>query len=142
MLMSYFVFFFKQKTAYEMRISDWSSDVCSSDLHAWTKFAAICEAQGGMRTPPVAAQTHPIVAARAGRVVHIDNRKLARPAKLAGAPDVKDAGIHMEKRLGEEVERGQPHSHLHAETTGALTYAHDYAATANDIIWVAQINTT
>src|SRR3546814_3078043 len=30
----YCVFFFKQKTAYEMRISDWSSDVCSSDLHA------------------------------------------------------------------------------------------------------------
>src|SRR3546814_11949075 len=29
-----FFFFFKQKTAYEMRISDWSSDVCSSDLHA------------------------------------------------------------------------------------------------------------
>src|SRR3546814_4904807 len=28
------VFFFKQKTAYEMRISDWSSDVCSSDLEA------------------------------------------------------------------------------------------------------------
>src|SRR3546814_1421421 len=28
-----FFFFFKQKTAYEMRISDWSSDVCSSDLH-------------------------------------------------------------------------------------------------------------
>src|SRR3546814_4208594 len=28
----YFIFFFKQKTAYEMRISDWSSDVCSSDL--------------------------------------------------------------------------------------------------------------
>src|SRR3546814_19839874 len=27
------IFFFKQKTAYEMRISDWSSDVCSSDLH-------------------------------------------------------------------------------------------------------------
>src|SRR3546814_1613196 len=31
MLFCYF-FFFKQKTAYEMRISDWSSDVCSSDL--------------------------------------------------------------------------------------------------------------
>src|SRR3546814_3114640 len=30
------IFFFKQKTAYEMRISDWSSDVCSSDLEiAW-----------------------------------------------------------------------------------------------------------
>src|SRR3546814_9804484 len=39
-LLSYFVFMyfffcFKQKTAYEMRISDWSSDVCSSDL--WVK---------------------------------------------------------------------------------------------------------
>src|SRR3546814_6849021 len=35
MVLSYFLcvlFFFKQKTAYEMRISDWSSDVCSSDL--------------------------------------------------------------------------------------------------------------
>src|SRR3546814_18750954 len=30
-----FFFFFKQKTAYEMRISDWSSDVCSSDLPAY-----------------------------------------------------------------------------------------------------------
>src|SRR3546814_4030479 len=29
----YIFFFFKQKTAYDMRISDWSSDVCSSDLH-------------------------------------------------------------------------------------------------------------
>src|SRR3546814_6381385 len=32
LLVYIFVFFFKQKTAYEMRISDWSSDVCSSDL--------------------------------------------------------------------------------------------------------------
>src|SRR3546814_1264312 len=31
-MMCYFFFFFKQKTAYELRISDWSSDVCSSDL--------------------------------------------------------------------------------------------------------------
>src|SRR3546814_10717855 len=32
MSLLFFFFFFKQKTAYEMRISDWSSDVCSSDL--------------------------------------------------------------------------------------------------------------
>src|SRR3546814_19003625 len=31
-------FFFKQKTAYEMRISDWSSDVCSSDLARYTTY--------------------------------------------------------------------------------------------------------
>src|SRR3546814_3087661 len=35
------IFFFKQKTAYEMRISDWSSDVCSSDLTwLWLAFFA------------------------------------------------------------------------------------------------------
>src|SRR3546814_8606989 len=38
------LFFFKQKTAYEMRISDWSSDVCSSDLciNAWINNFHIC----------------------------------------------------------------------------------------------------
>src|SRR3546814_4582863 len=35
-------FFFKQKTAYEMRISDWSSDVCSSDLPAVASAAGQC----------------------------------------------------------------------------------------------------
>src|SRR3546814_14368281 len=34
-------FFFKQKTAYEMRISDWSSDVCSSDLHQPPEIALV-----------------------------------------------------------------------------------------------------
>src|SRR3546814_4123893 len=35
-----YIFFFKQKTAYEMRISDWSSDVCSSDLRHFHRQAA------------------------------------------------------------------------------------------------------
>src|SRR3546814_5225757 len=38
--MLYLFFFFKQKTAYEMRISDWSSDVCSSDLRQRLRDAA------------------------------------------------------------------------------------------------------
>src|SRR3546814_5352516 len=37
----YEFFFFKQKTAYEMRISDWSSDVCSSDLRAFRRCVEI-----------------------------------------------------------------------------------------------------
>src|SRR3546814_7223156 len=36
-----FIFFFKQKTAYELRISDWSSDVCSSDLTRCQQLAAM-----------------------------------------------------------------------------------------------------
>src|SRR3546814_71919 len=39
-------FFFKQKTAYEMRISDWSSDVCSSDLGAAAFHSAACATHG------------------------------------------------------------------------------------------------
>src|SRR3546814_9326382 len=37
MCCNFLFFFFKQKTAYEMRISDWSSDVCSSDLDLTSK---------------------------------------------------------------------------------------------------------
>src|SRR3546814_1088769 len=40
-VMLIFVFFFKQKTAYEMRISDWSSDVCSSDLAVFAAQVAV-----------------------------------------------------------------------------------------------------
>src|SRR3546814_3125361 len=39
-------FFFKQKTAYEMRISDWSSDVCSSDLDARAALIASADGDG------------------------------------------------------------------------------------------------
>src|SRR3546814_5779476 len=46
------VFFFKQKTAYEMRISDWSSDVCSSDLmEVCLPPAALPEGVAVSRTP-------------------------------------------------------------------------------------------
>src|SRR3546814_380537 len=41
------VLFFKQKTAYEMRISDWSSDVCSSDLQAGSGAEEVSEAAEG-----------------------------------------------------------------------------------------------
>src|SRR3546814_4901716 len=46
-----FFFFFKQKTAYEMRISDWSSDVCSSDLSdAAHGCRDVSRSGGGMKT--------------------------------------------------------------------------------------------
>lgn len=101
---------------------------------AWSKFVAICEAQGGMRTPPKATNVHPVVAPRAGRVVHINNRKLARLAKLAGAPEAKAAGIYMQIKLGEEIDEGQPFLLIHSETSGELAYALEYAARAGDII--------
>src|SRR3546814_5433411 len=48
----WYVFFFKQKTAYDMRISDWSSDVCSSDLDKADK-AAMEQASHKATTAPV-----------------------------------------------------------------------------------------
>src|SRR3546814_7911988 len=50
------VFFFKQKTAYEMRISDWSSDVCSSDLKDRSR--AGCAPTTARSCTPVGA--HPV----------------------------------------------------------------------------------
>src|SRR3546814_4212282 len=50
-----FFFFFKQKTAYEMRISDWSSDVCSSDLEQIEVISAARRAAGrGTEQDPMA----------------------------------------------------------------------------------------
>src|SRR3546814_8309113 len=50
----YFIFcLFKQKTAYEMRISDWSSDVCSSDLGVMNETVDGRERHGGIREDPV-----------------------------------------------------------------------------------------
>src|SRR3546814_7891022 len=42
-VLSIYVFFFKQKTAYERRISDWSSDVCSSDLFDDTIYQSVSD---------------------------------------------------------------------------------------------------
>src|SRR5690606_29839984 len=103
---------------------------------AWSKFRAICEAQGGLRRPPKASYVHPLVAGRTGRAIHIDNRKLARLAKLARAPEANAAGVHLAVRLGDGIDRGQPLLHVHAETAGELAYALDYAAGAGDIIEV------
>src|SRR3546814_20142499 len=52
-LVCFFVFFFKQKTAYEMRISDWSSDVCSSDLRADVVLVGVGEHQAGEALAPL-----------------------------------------------------------------------------------------
>src|SRR3546814_5881850 len=60
-----FFFFFKQKTAYEMRISDWSSDVCSSDL-GFAELAAAVANAGGLGL--ITALTQPSPAALADEI--------------------------------------------------------------------------
>src|SRR3546814_4583837 len=79
----YFIFFFfKQKTAYEMRISDWSSDVCSSDLESRQRRRHLrnrLQQQRGLADTGVAADQHH----RA-----LDQATAEHPVELA------DAGAH------------------------------------------------
>ena len=104
------------------------------DGRALAKFMAICEAQGGFREPPVATLRHEILAATAGSVRDIDNRELARIAKLAGAPAAKAAGVEIQAKLGEPVDKGQPLFIIHAEAPGELDYALAYATANPNVI--------
>ena len=105
---------------------------------ALRKFEAICAAQGGMREPPVAAHTHTVEAASGGTLTAIDNRRLARAAKLAGAPAAKAAGLEILVRLGEQIEGGQPLLTLHAESPGELVYALAYLRDNPDMLVISE----
>ncbi|MEJ2480899.1 MAG: extracellular solute-binding protein, partial [Acidihalobacter sp.] len=68
------------------------------DGRAFRKVQAICEAQGAWREPGRAPYTHVIDARHDGVVSSIDNRLLARLAKLAGAPMASTAGVYLQVR--------------------------------------------
>ena len=109
-----------------------------ADGRAWSKFQEICEAQGGLRQPPVAPHRRAMPALRSGSVVVIDNRRLARIAKLAGAPQSPSAGVDLHVQTGEFVERGQPLFTLHADSPGELAYAVEYAISQADTVHVTE----
>ncbi|MEQ8365231.1 MAG: thymidine phosphorylase family protein [Alphaproteobacteria bacterium] len=110
-----------------------------NDGRAWRKFQGICEAQGGMREPTTAAHHRPVIASKAGQVTMIDNRRLARVAKLAGAPSAKSAGIELHVRLGTNVSLGEPLYTVHAEASGELSYSLAYVAENEDIIALSDV---
>lgn len=103
---------------------------------ALQKFLAICAAQGGFQEPGTARFIEPFLAPISGRIVCIDNRRLARVAKLAGAPHDAVAGVVCMLREGDLVERGAALFQVHAATRGELSYALDYAFAHPDILTV------
>lgn len=105
---------------------------------ALSKFIAICEAQGGFTEPVMAPHTHPVLASLDGLVRAVDNRRLAKIAKLAGAPGSASAGIDCRVRIGDAVHRGQPLFQVHSQTPGQLEYALDYAAAHPDIFAIGE----
>src|SRR3546814_5667041 len=100
--MLFFFFFFKQKTAYEMRISDWSSDVCSSDLARYVN-----DSTGGSFMPHFARKENGCVGYCAfedftggGNVEVVNERRVV--SNMAGAELRPASGRSEERRVGKE----------------------------------------
>ncbi|MBI3231089.1 MAG: thymidine phosphorylase family protein [Burkholderiales bacterium] len=115
------------------------AEQCLASGAAWRKFQAICAAQGGMRVPPVAPYRQALFVARPGKVVAVDNRRLARIAKLAGAPQAPSAGLEFLSPIGSMVQAGQPWLVIHAESVGQLQYALTYAQEQTDLLSVGDV---
>src|SRR3546814_15605059 len=98
------IFFFKQKTAYEMRISDWSSDVCSSDLCPHRGATGFAVGGGAGIDPcvcprtlrPVAAREHELVDAGSDRLVA--GASAARITRHCPRHHVDRAGQYLARR--------------------------------------------
>jgi len=106
---------------------------------ALRKFEAICRAQGGFREPLRPAFEQVIEAESAGQVVAIDNRRLARLAKLAGAPRASAAGVLLQAAaVGSRVARGDPLFTLCAETPGERDYALRYLQAQPPAVTIAE----
>ena len=105
---------------------------------ALDKFEAIRQAQGGVREPGRAPLRRDIASAADGLVAAIDNRRIARFAKLAGAPASPTAGLEMRVAIGDRVRRGDPLFVLHAETAGEMEYALRYVEANMSAVAIAK----
>ena len=104
------------------------------DGSAYRKLEDICMAQGGFRKPPVAPLQKDIRATRSGHIRTIDNRKIARLAKFAGAPNSPAAGLRLNVKVNDVVRAGDVLLTLHSATHAELGYALEYSASVGDTI--------
>lgn len=103
---------------------------------AYEKFLAICKAQGRFTQPVLAPYKTEIKAKTSGVLKRIDNRKIAKLAKLSGAPQSKSAGILLNIHLGDTIEANQVLYTMYAESEGELNYALEYKNKHDDIITI------
>jgi thymidine phosphorylase len=101
---------------------------------AYKKFEAICNAQGGFKEPKVANYYHDVFAEKEGMVKAIDNRKLARIAKLAGAPKSPSAGVLFLAPIDKQIKKGDLLFKIYSESMGELEYAKEYLNCLKELI--------
>ena len=95
---------------------------------ALTQMEALIDAQGRRaQPPPLGALTSDVLAHRDGTVSSIDNLRLARVARLAGAPQVPGAGVDLLCKVGAAVRAGQALYRLHAHYEADLRFAREMA---------------
>ncbi len=70
-------------------------------------------------------------AEKSGVVITIDNYLIAKLASLAGAPIDKGAGVDLLKKLGDQVEKGEPLYRVHAEYRSDFKFAQDLSNKIN-----------
>ncbi len=105
---------------------------------ALEQFERILDAQGGQKSIPQAQYQHIIAAQTPGRVTAIDNRRLSRLAKMAGAPIDLVAGLRLHINVGHEVVMKQPLATLYADSPGELDYALDYYNDNKDLFTISE----
>src|SRR3546814_1505864 len=91
------LFVFKQKTAYEMRISDWSSDVCSSDLFQAGITKHRCH-DGISRQPPRCQQLCRGADVRSGRIADVQALAMGQSTPPLFSFIIADADTHIHQR--------------------------------------------
>ncbi|EMP04677.1 hypothetical protein LEP1GSC124_0776, partial [Leptospira interrogans serovar Pyrogenes str. 200701872] len=72
---------------------------------AFKKFESICKAQGDFKVPPTSRFRRDIVSKISGVVFEIDNRKITKVARLAGAPNSASAGVYFLSPIGKKSKR-------------------------------------
>src|SRR3546814_3710274 len=108
----FFFFFFKQKTAYEMRISDWSSDVCSSDLRrrAQSRHEPALSVQPPVRPGNRADHARPAISQHIGKAAEGTRpRHRAWPVPRWHGEAGADRGNDID-RVGPDDDRSEGHT--------------------------------
>jgi len=103
---------------------------------ALDKFMAICKAQGGFKEPKLAEYLFQVRAESSGSVVEIDNRRIAKVAKLAGAPKHSSAGVLLSVGLNALIKKNDILYTIYSEHQGELNYVLDYVNSEANIITI------